>query len=152
MNHKINTDIVAATGEGAERHPFLRSSNFGHKQKIIITKEKRLVLVTEGQRIPSYLLVSVKMRITKPKQIPVIASNTILMRSSAAQWNTVWPRLCPFWLGLPGLISSGRILNWIHHFDNSLSPPIASEAKGAPLSVRIACGKPYWRNTTQPKV
>ena len=34
----------------------------------------------------------------------------------------------------------------IHRLDNSLTPPMASEAKGAPLSVRIASGRPYSRN------
>src|SRR6266550_7727488 len=33
----------------------------------------------------------------------------------------------------------------IHHFDNSLMPPSAKEANGAPLSVRMARGSPYCR-------
>jgi hypothetical protein len=35
----------------------------------------------------------------------------------------------------------------IHQMDSRLSPPGAGLANGGPLSVRIASGKPYSRNT-----
>ena len=46
--------------------------------------------------------------------------------------------MATFCAGLPGRIRSGLIPSRIHHFDNSLIPPTASEANGTPLSVRIA--------------
>ena len=42
----------------------------------------------------------------------------------------------PFSLGLAGRMRSGRMPRRIHHFDNWLRPPAATEAKGGPLSVR----------------
>jgi len=40
----------------------------------------------------------------------------------------------------------GRIPSLIHHLDNALDAATASEANGAPLSVRMQSGKPYSRN------
>ena len=59
--------------------------------------------------------------------------------------SSMHPFMAPVLAWLPGLIRSGRMPSWIHHFDNSLTPPTESEANGAPLSVRMARGSPYCR-------
>jgi hypothetical protein len=43
------------------------------------------------------------------------------------------------------MMRSGRMPRRIHHTANRESPPAASVEKGAPLSVRIACGNPNSR-------
>ena len=47
----------------------------------------------------------------------------------------------------PGGCARGECRRRIHHFDNWLRPPAATEAKGGPLSVRSVSGRPYSRNT-----
>ena len=49
----------------------------------------------------------------------------------------------PFCCGLAGSIRSGLMSSLIHHSDSADSPPAAVEAKGGPLSERIAQGRPY---------
>jgi hypothetical protein len=46
--------------------------------------------------------------------------------------------------GLPGSISSGLMPSLIHQTESSESRANAVEAKGVPLSERIACGRPYF--------
>src|SRR6516165_1208312 len=48
----------------------------------------------------------------------------------------------PFRCGLPATIRSGRMPSLIHHTASRDSPPTPGEAKGGPLSERIASGKP----------
>ena len=52
--------------------------------------------------------------------------------------SSVHPFMTAVLAGLSRLDSLGADAELIHHFDNSLTPPMASQAKGAPLSVRIA--------------
>ena len=51
----------------------------------------------------------------------------------------------PFCSGQPGWILSCRMPSRIHQIDSRLKPPGAGVANGGPLSVRMACGKPYSR-------
>ena len=80
---------------------------------------------------------------------------TVLLASMSGLWrdivleSAVHPFMTTVLAGLSRLDPFGADaeLDPPHHFDNSLTPPMASEAKGAPLSVRIASGRPYSRNT-----
>ena len=47
----------------------------------------------------------------------------------------------PFSLGVAGRMRSGRMPRRTHHVESWLRPPAASEAKGAPLSVRRVFGQ-----------
>ena len=62
---------------------------------------------------------------------------------------SVWCiRSCrPFCSGQPGSIRSWRIPSPSHHIARRLNPAGAGLANGGPLSLRIASGKPYSRNT-----
>jgi hypothetical protein len=51
----------------------------------------------------------------------------------------------PFCCGRPGWIRSGRMPSLIHQMAKWESPADAQEAKGGPLSVRMASGSPYSR-------
>src|SRR6516162_9783947 len=51
----------------------------------------------------------------------------------------------PFCCGRPGWIRSGRMPSLIHQMAKWESPAGAQEAKGGPLSVRMASGSPYSR-------
>ena len=51
----------------------------------------------------------------------------------------------PFCGGLPGSILSTLIPSLIHHTASRDSPATAVEANGAPVSLRIACGRPFSR-------
>src|SRR3954467_11644966 len=52
----------------------------------------------------------------------------------------------PFCCGLPGSILSRRVPRRMSQAEGSVSPPRPVEAKGGPLSDRIASGSPYSRN------
>ncbi len=52
----------------------------------------------------------------------------------------------PFCCGCPASIRSATIPSVIHHTASRDKPAIAVVANGGPLSVRMACGNPYWRN------
>ena len=52
----------------------------------------------------------------------------------------------PFCSGCPAAIRSGTIPSFIHHTARRESPATARDANGAPLSVRIARGRPHSRN------
>ena len=47
---------------------------------------------------------------------------------------------------------SGRMPRRIHHFDNWLRPPAATEAKGGPLSVRSVSGRVFPKHPLKPRL
>jgi hypothetical protein len=53
----------------------------------------------------------------------------------------------PFCSGWLGSMRSGAMPSWIHHTLIAHRPWIPVEANGAPLSVRIARGRPTSRNS-----
>jgi hypothetical protein len=102
-------------------------------------------LVPRGWRLLSERLVRPLIVVDRAKHVePFLLRRQTGAGGVAVSWLSVrCTRSCrPFCCGFPATIRSGRMPSLIHHTASRDSPPTPGEAKGGPLSERIASGTP----------
>jgi len=102
--------------------------------------------VQRGRRLLSQRLVRPLIVVDRAERVEPLSccAGKLAAGGVAVSWLRVrCTRSCrPFCCGLPATIRSGRMPSLIHHTASRDSPPTPADAKGGPLSERIASGKP----------